>query len=159
MSDLSLHYGLHNSAFGPVLIGIRGHTVTFLGFEPNPSHLLLSSELTQPFFDQIFIHHQRPELAYCGTRFQMAVWEQLLLIPFGETRTYSDIAIAIGNPNAVRAVGTAVGSNPISYLIPCHRILRKSGEIGGYRWGESIKKQLLSFEGIRYNRKQLESNP
>jgi AraC family transcriptional regulator, regulatory protein of adaptative response / methylated-DNA-[protein]-cysteine methyltransferase len=70
-----------------------------------------------------------------GAPFQIKVWEALLRVPTGHVTTYSDIARAIGHPQAVRAVGTAVGRNPISWLIPCHRALRKSGGLGGYHWG------------------------
>lgn len=82
----------------------------------------------------------------CGTPFQISVWQELITIPAGEVRTYSDIAHAIGSPKAVRAVGTAVGANPVSILIPCHRIVPKRGGIGNYYWGTSIKEKLLEME-------------
>lgn len=81
-----------------------------------------------------------------GAPFQIKVWEALLQIPTGHVTTYSDIARAIGNPKAVRAVGTAVGRNPISWLIPCHRALRKSGGLGGYHWGLPVKRAMLAWE-------------
>ncbi len=81
-----------------------------------------------------------------GAPFQIKVWEALLRIPTGSVTTYSDIAQAIGNPKAVRAVGTAVGRNPISWLIPCHRALRKSGGLGGYHWGLPVKRTMLAWE-------------
>jgi AraC family transcriptional regulator of adaptative response/methylated-DNA-[protein]-cysteine methyltransferase len=84
-----------------------------------------------------------------GGPFQIKVWEALLSIPSGEVTTYGDIASAIGNPKAVRAVGTAVGRNPISWLIPCHRVLRKSGDLGGYHWGTPVKRALLAFEAAQ----------
>lgn len=84
-----------------------------------------------------------------GAPFQIKVWEALLSIPSGEVTTYSEIAGAIGNPRAVRAVGTAVGRNPISWLIPCHRALRKSGGLGGYHWGLPVKRALLAWESAR----------
>jgi AraC family transcriptional regulator, regulatory protein of adaptative response / methylated-DNA-[protein]-cysteine methyltransferase len=81
-----------------------------------------------------------------GAPFQIKVWEALLKIPTGHVTTYSDIARAIGHPTAVRAVGTAVGRNPISWLIPCHRALRKSGGLGGYHWGLPVKRAMLAWE-------------
>jgi AraC family transcriptional regulator of adaptative response/methylated-DNA-[protein]-cysteine methyltransferase len=84
-----------------------------------------------------------------GAPFQIKVWEALLRIPSGHVTTYSEIAGAIGHPRAVRAVGTAVGRNPISLLIPCHRALRKSGALGGYHWGLPVKRAMLAWEGAR----------
>ena len=84
-----------------------------------------------------------------GAPFQIKVWEALLAIPSGHVTTYSDIARAIGHPRAVRAVGTAVGRNPISFLIPCHRALRKSGGLGGYHWGLPVKRAMLAWESAR----------
>ena len=82
-----------------------------------------------------------------GTDFQIKVWRALLEIPFGNTSTYSDIAKAINNPRALRAVGTAIGRNPVAILVPCHRVLRSDGGIGGYYWGIEKKKILLEWEG------------
>jgi AraC family transcriptional regulator of adaptative response/methylated-DNA-[protein]-cysteine methyltransferase len=84
-----------------------------------------------------------------GAPFQIKVWEALLAIPSGHVTTYSEIAGAIGHARAVRAVGTAVGRNPISFLIPCHRALRKSGGLGGYHWGLPVKRAMLAWEGAR----------
>lgn len=84
-----------------------------------------------------------------GAPFQIKVWEALLRIPSGQVTTYSDLAGAIGHPTAVRAVGTAVGRNPISWLIPCHRALRKSGGLGGYHWGLPVKRAMLAWEAAR----------
>jgi AraC family transcriptional regulator of adaptative response/methylated-DNA-[protein]-cysteine methyltransferase len=85
-------------------------------------------------------------LVLIGAPFQIKVWEALLRVPTGHVTTYSDIARAIGHPQAVRAVGTAVGRNPISWLIPCHRALRKSGGLGGYHWGLPVKRAMLAWE-------------
>ncbi len=82
-----------------------------------------------------------------GTPFQHRVWNQLRAIPAGETRSYQEIARRIGRPRAVRAVGTAIGANPVSILIPCHRAVRKGGALGGYRWGPECKRKLLQMEG------------
>ncbi|MBI5352555.1 MAG: methylated-DNA--[protein]-cysteine S-methyltransferase [Chloroflexi bacterium] len=81
-----------------------------------------------------------------GTNFQIKVWEALLNIPAGNVTTYEHIAAQIGNPNALRAVGTAVGHNPIAFLIPCHRVIRKAGEFGNYRYGSARKKAILAAE-------------
>lgn len=84
-----------------------------------------------------------------GAPFQIKVWEALLRIPTGHVTTYGEIAGAIGHAKAVRAVGTAVGRNPISWLIPCHRALRKSGGLGGYHWGLPVKRAMLAWEAAR----------
>ena len=85
-----------------------------------------------------------------GTDFQMKVWEELLKIPVGAKSSYKIIAANIGRPKAVRAVGTAVGQNPISCLIPCHRVVRSDNTFGGYHWGIEIKKQLLERESLNF---------
>lgn len=84
-----------------------------------------------------------------GAPLQIKVWEALLRIPSGQVTTYSEIAQAIGQPRAARAVGTAVGRNPVSWLIPCHRALRKSGGLGGYHWGLPVKRAMLAYEAAR----------
>ncbi|MHA1537837.1 MAG: methylated-DNA--[protein]-cysteine S-methyltransferase [Alphaproteobacteria bacterium] len=88
-------------------------------------------------------------LQLIGAPFQLKVWEALLAIPSGQITTYTEIARRIGNPKAVRAVGTAVGRNPISWLIPCHRALRRDGELGGYHWGLPLKRAMLTYESAR----------
>ena len=88
-------------------------------------------------------------LAPLGAPFQIKVWEALLAIPSGHVTSYSEIAKRIGNPRAVRAVGTAVGRNPISWLIPCHRALRRDGQLGGYHWGLPVKRAMLAWEAAR----------
>jgi AraC family transcriptional regulator of adaptative response/methylated-DNA-[protein]-cysteine methyltransferase len=85
-------------------------------------------------------------LSLKGTDFQRSVWTALLEVPHGATTSYAAIASAIGKPKAVRAVGTAVGANPVSLLIPCHRVLRSDGTIGGYRWGVDRKQAILDAE-------------
>jgi AraC family transcriptional regulator of adaptative response/methylated-DNA-[protein]-cysteine methyltransferase len=84
-----------------------------------------------------------------GAPFQIKVWEALLQVPSGHVTSYSDIAAAIGRPRAMRAVGTAVGRNPVSWLIPCHRALRKAGGLGGYHWGLGVKRAMLAWESAR----------
>jgi AraC family transcriptional regulator of adaptative response/methylated-DNA-[protein]-cysteine methyltransferase len=83
-----------------------------------------------------------------GTAFQQAVWQQLQRIPAGETRSYGEIAAAIGKPGAVRATGSANGANSVAVLIPCHRVVRADGSLGGYAWGEEIKRELLRREAV-----------
>lgn len=85
-----------------------------------------------------------------GSTFQMQVWQALQKIPPGETRTYTDIAKVIGKPNAVRAVGSACGANPVALVIPCHRIVRSDGGLGGYEWGLERKKKLLAQERLLF---------
>ena len=92
---------------------------------------------------------QSAPLYLIGAPFQIKVWEALLRIPSGQVTTYSEIATAVGHPKAVRAVGTAVGRNPVSWLIPCHRALRKSGGLGGYHWGLPVKRAMLAWEAAR----------
>ncbi|WP_281981011.1 methylated-DNA--[protein]-cysteine S-methyltransferase [Thalassorhabdomicrobium marinisediminis] len=92
---------------------------------------------------------EKAPLYLIGAPLQLKVWEALLAIPSGHVTTYSGIAQAIGNPKAVRAVGTAVGRNPVSWLIPCHRALRKSGALGGYHWGLPVKRAMLAWESAR----------
>ncbi|MCE9600903.1 MAG: bifunctional helix-turn-helix domain-containing protein/methylated-DNA--[protein]-cysteine S-methyltransferase [Gemmatimonadetes bacterium] len=84
-----------------------------------------------------------------GTNFQLKVWQALLGIPVGSVTTYGDLAAAVGDAKASRAVGTAVGSNPVSYLIPCHRVIRSTGELGGYAWGPDRKRAMLALEASR----------
>ncbi|MBC1937662.1 methylated-DNA--[protein]-cysteine S-methyltransferase [Listeria grandensis] len=85
-------------------------------------------------------------LDIAGTAFQEAVWQALCAIPYGETRTYSEIAEEIGKPQAVRAVGAAIGANPVLMVVPCHRVIGKNGKITGYRGGIAMKEQLLRLE-------------
>jgi methylated-DNA-[protein]-cysteine S-methyltransferase len=85
-----------------------------------------------------------------GTTFQRRVWDQLLLIPYGQTRSYAQIAAAVGNPAAARAVGLANGSNPIPILVPCHRVVRADGSLGGYSSGIEVKRALLALEGLKF---------
>lgn len=89
------------------------------------------------------------KLHMIGAPFQIKVWEALLRIPSGHVTTYSELAQSVGHPKAVRAVGTAVGRNPVSFLIPCHRALRKSGALGGYHWGLPVKRAILAWESAR----------
>lgn len=92
---------------------------------------------------------QGAKLHLIGAPFQIKVWEALLHVPSGQVTTYSELAGAVGHPKAVRAVGTAVGRNPVGFLVPCHRALRKSGGLGGYHWGLPVKRAMLAWESAR----------
>jgi AraC family transcriptional regulator of adaptative response/methylated-DNA-[protein]-cysteine methyltransferase len=85
-------------------------------------------------------------LSVQGTDFQVSVWKELLRIPSGSVSSYAEVAKALNNQKAVRAVGTAIGANPIALFIPCHRVIRSNGEVGGYRWGIGRKGNILDFE-------------
>jgi AraC family transcriptional regulator of adaptative response/methylated-DNA-[protein]-cysteine methyltransferase len=102
-----------------------------------------------PWVEAAFGGAGEAPLLLSGAPFQIKVWEALISIPSGHVTTYSDIAAAIGHPRAVRAVGNAVGRNPVSWLIPCHRALRKSGGLGGYHWGLPVKRAMLAWEAAR----------
>ncbi|MGF6096905.1 methylated-DNA--[protein]-cysteine S-methyltransferase [Pseudomonas sp. 18175] len=116
-------------------------------FEANDSPVLLEAErqLTEYFAGTR--NHFELELDFDGTDFQKQVWHALLTIPFGETRSYSQIAQQIGNPKAVRAVGAANGRNPISIIAPCHRVIGASGSLTGFAGGLQAKQYLLALEG------------
>ena len=114
-------------------------------------------ERIAPWVEAAFGHHgegAEVKLHMIGAPFQIKVWEALLSVPSGHVTTYSEIAKRIGNAKAVRAVGTAVGRNPISWLIPCHRALRRDGELGGYHWGLPLKRAMLAYESARLEHDQ-----
>ncbi|MDJ0639096.1 MAG: bifunctional helix-turn-helix domain-containing protein/methylated-DNA--[protein]-cysteine S-methyltransferase [Paracoccaceae bacterium] len=160
---LEILWGWFESPFGPALImgtergicgigfaaeaGFEETMADMLGRWPNATFVEDVSAL-KPLADQAFPKSGKAtaKLFLIGAPFQIKVWEALLTIPTGQVTTYSDIARVIGHPKAVRAVGTAVGRNPISWLIPCHRALRKSGGLGGYHWGLPVKRTMLAWE-------------
>lgn len=157
MTNNSIYYDiLKSDDYGPLLLGLCGEKVSFLGLTDDPqemrSHYKANSfvqneEKVRPFFEALLKENiPKTGLFFTGTKFQKDVWGALLSIPRGETRSYLEIAHAIGRPKAVRAVGTAIGHNPISLLIPCHRVLYSNGAIGNYRWGSPLKKKLLDYE-------------
>jgi AraC family transcriptional regulator of adaptative response/methylated-DNA-[protein]-cysteine methyltransferase len=164
-SGLTIHYGLHLTPFGKCLIARTERGICHLGFvqtsEGNAIDNLVANwkqakmvedyTTTAPLIARIFLDHEIAsplKLHLRGTNFQIKVWEALLNIPTGTVTTYGHIAAQIGNPNAVRAVGTAVGHNPIAVLVPCHRVIRKEGEFGNYHYGAARKKALLAREYI-----------
>jgi AraC family transcriptional regulator of adaptative response/methylated-DNA-[protein]-cysteine methyltransferase len=175
---LTIHYGFHATPFGECLLAITDRGVCGLRFVKDPKEAMLqllsqqwpqaciyeSGDRTLPFVNRIFgfDHEQRSSpihLFIKGTNFQIKVWEALIAIPFGAAVTYEDIARHIGNPGAVRAVGTAIGKNPIPFLIPCHRVIRKMGEFGNYGEGPLRKKAILGWEAAKFNEMQASSYP
>lgn len=161
---LTIRYGWHPSPFGPMLMMITERGVCGVAFAaetgiepalqdminrwPN-AQFVEDSAVTKPAASGLLLGADPTHLHLIGAPFQIKVWEALLAVPTGHVTTYSAIAEHIGNPKAVRAVGTAVGRNPISWLIPCHRALRKSGGLGGYHWGLPVKRALLAWESAR----------
>jgi AraC family transcriptional regulator of adaptative response/methylated-DNA-[protein]-cysteine methyltransferase len=103
----------------------------------------------RPWVEVAFEAKGEARLHLVGAPFQIKVWEALMQVPSGQVTTYGEIARAIGKPAAVRAVGTAVGRNPVSWLIPCHRALRTTGGLGGYHWGLPVKRAMLAWESAR----------
>jgi AraC family transcriptional regulator, regulatory protein of adaptative response / methylated-DNA-[protein]-cysteine methyltransferase len=112
-------------------------------------------EALEPYLEEILRRlegaapHEQLPLDIRATAFQCRVWEELRSIPVGETRSYSQVAAAIGNPGAVRAVGNACANNPVAIAIPCHRVLRNDGNLGGYAWGIKRKQALIAAEKAR----------
>jgi AraC family transcriptional regulator of adaptative response/methylated-DNA-[protein]-cysteine methyltransferase len=110
---------------------------------------VFTAPLVEPIFD--LGYRSRLNIHLRGTNFQLKVWEALLQIPAGAVTTYEGLAEQIGRPTATRAVGSAIGHNPIAVLIPCHRVIRKVGDIGNYRYGSLRKKALLAYESVVAN--------
>ncbi|HEY3475363.1 MAG TPA: methylated-DNA--[protein]-cysteine S-methyltransferase [Anaerolineales bacterium] len=164
-AGVTIRYGLHPTPFGKCLIAATDRGICHLSFvrssEGDAIDSLVSewkqarmiedyratAPLIGPIFDLRYSNQRKPLSVHLrGTNFQLKVWEALLEIPAGEVTTYAGIASRIGKPGATRAVGTAVGHNPIAVLIPCHRVIRKVGEFGNYRYGILRKKALLARE-------------
>ncbi|TDX33181.1 methylated-DNA--[protein]-cysteine S-methyltransferase [Rhodovulum visakhapatnamense] len=164
-AGLEIRWGWVDSPFGPALLMATDRGICGIGFAaetgPEPAMADLKSRWPRasfvedpmalaPWAEAAFGRRGgEARLHLIGAPFQIKVWEALLSVPSGQVTTYSEIARAIGHPAAVRAVGTAVGRNPISYLIPCHRALRKTGALGGYHWGLPVKRALLAWESAR----------
>ena len=163
---LTIRYGFHGSPFGVALVMITERGLAGLAFNdpgqeqlsfddmagrwPNAS-FVADQDATAPYVARVFDPHcwrqEEPlRVVLIGSDFQVRVWERLLKIPFGWAVTYSDIAQGIGQPTASRAVGAAVGRNPISFVVPCHRALGKSGALTGYHWGLTRKRAMLGWE-------------
>lgn len=168
-AGLTIRYGFHPTPFGDCLIAVTPRGVCHLAFVAPVTRLQALERLRHDWGGAELVADQAatrgaaaqafpppgsaagPGLALHvkGTNFQLKVWRALLEVPPGSVTTYGDLAAAIGDPNAARAVGTAVGSNPVSYLIPCHRVIRASGELGGYAWGPDRKRAMLALESGR----------
>lgn len=165
-AGLTIRYGFHPSPFGMALVmaterGLSGLAFSDLGGEkpafedmvrrwPNAAYVE-DKEATAPYIGRIFDRGQwtadRPlNVVLIGTDFQLKVWQSLLKIPFGKAVTYSAVASDIGQPTASRAVGAAIGANPISFVVPCHRAVAKNGALTGYHWGLTRKRAILGWE-------------
>ncbi|NVJ26559.1 MULTISPECIES: bifunctional transcriptional activator/DNA repair enzyme AdaA [Myxococcus] len=167
---LTVHHGVHVTPFGECLIAVCERGICGLHFLTGELEAEALAELkaqwpkatfvesaqeTAPWVERIFPEappSERTPLSVLvkGTPFQVQVWQALLRVAPGEVATYEDLARAIGKPKAVRAVGTAVGGNSVALLIPCHRVLRKTGVFGDYRWGPARKQVMLAWESLRY---------
>ena len=163
--SLSIDYGWHSTPFGICLAAATDKGLCWLSFHDDESGLSeLRSEWnaaqfsenpcrTESIIKQAFSSEDDTNgsviLHVKGTNLQIRVWEALLKIPAGEVVSYSQIARNVDHPKAVRAVASAVGRNAISYLIPCHRVIRNTGALGGYRWGLTRKKAILAWEAAR----------
>jgi AraC family transcriptional regulator of adaptative response/methylated-DNA-[protein]-cysteine methyltransferase len=162
---LTIEWGAHDTPFGECVVGVTPRGICGLNFALadgttgalarladtwEGARMTENPRATQSVVEQIFgvARGPRAPLAVLvkGTNFQLKVWEALLRIPLGAVATYEDIAVAAGSPRAVRAVGSAVGQNPVSYLIPCHRVIRKTGAFGNYGGGVARKRAMLAWE-------------
>lgn len=162
---LEIFYGYHASPFGMCFIAVAEKSICSLRFIDEErkrdeyelfseqwhfASLVHKPDFTQAYVKKIFqFHKDRPDsmnLLVQGSNFQLKVWEALLKIPFGSVATFQQIADSIDQPNSARAVGSAVVSNPILYLIPCHRIIFKDGTVGDYHWGKVRKQAMIGWE-------------
>jgi AraC family transcriptional regulator of adaptative response/methylated-DNA-[protein]-cysteine methyltransferase len=171
-AGLEISYGLHPSPFGECLLAVTERGICGLGFVVEggrrqtlegfkrrwpAAEFREHSQKTRNYIARIFNWKKRDgahpvKLLLMGTNFQIKVWEALLRIPPGSMVCYEDLARQLGKPSAARAVGSAVGRNPISFLIPCHRAIRKMGITGDYHWGAARKKAILAWEAARQSR-------
>ena len=163
---LNIQYGFHDCPFGRALILITSEGLAGLAFADEGKEKAALADMTSRWPEATYVENQQATAAYAkrifeserwkpdqplkivfiGSDFEIRVWETILRIPFGKASTYSDIACHIGKPKAARAVGSAVGKNPISFVVPCHRVLEKSGGLGGYHWGLTRKRAILGWE-------------
>ncbi len=164
--NLSINYNFADTPFGPVIIGTTSKGVCYLAFfedgatafdelknkYPNAKFFQRSDEMQKnalKIFSGDWSSAQQIRLHLKGTPFQIKVWEALLKIPSGGLSTYASLAASVDNAKASRAVGTAVGDNPVAYLIPCHRVIRSTGIFGQYHWGMSRKAAMIGWEASR----------
>lgn len=164
--NLTINYSFAPSPFGKLIIASTIKGVCFMAFEVDEPTAFADLKLKFPQARFIQVKDDLQENALSifqfdwnklseiklhlkGSPFQLKVWEALLKIPMGKLTTYGRIAHQIGHPKASRAVGTAIGSNPIAFLIPCHRVIQSSGNFGGYMWGDTRKTAIIGWEGTR----------
>lgn len=169
-AGLTMTYGFHDSPFGRALVMTTRHGVAGLAFADDrqgeadvlaemtarwpEAGYVHDPSLTAPFAARIFEPPRwRAEdplnVVLIGTDFEIRVWRTLLAVPMGRAVTYSDIAAKVGSPRAARAVGGAVGRNPLAFVVPCHRVLRRDGGLGGYHWGVTRKQAIIGWESGR----------
>ena len=160
--DVTITYGFGLTPFGEALIAYTDKGVCYLGFIDKNKEAIFTrfselwenanlqhdDEKAQTYLENIFIKNKKYNLMVKGTNLQINVWKALINLPDGALTTYQDIANTIDNPKAVRAVASAIGENHIGYLIPCHRVIAKSGAMSGYRWGIERKKILIAYESV-----------
>lgn len=161
--NLNINYSFSDSPFGKLIAASTEKGICYMAFEndiqkalgdlqskfPNASFIERPDELQAnalSIFNKDWTKLNTVKLHLKGTDFQLKVWESLLTIPMGKLSTYGSLAGKIGHPNASRAVGTAIGSNPVAFLIPCHRVIQSSGKIGGYMWGTDRKQLMIGWE-------------
>ena len=166
--NLEINYSFAESPFGNIIVASTQKGVCFMAFAedetigfvdlknkfPNASFtrkLDLVQQNALFIFQNDWSKLSEIKLHLKGTDFQLKVWETLLKIPMGQLSTYGSIAQQIEKPNASRAVGTAIGSNPVAFLIPCHRVIQSSGIFGGYMWGNTRKTAIIGWEGAQIN--------
>ena len=165
-TNLVINYCFAESPFGKIMVASTPKGICHIHFEEDETEALENlrkrfpnaafQQITDKFHqDALFIFQEdwkqldKIKLHLAGTPFQLKVWESLLKIPTGTLSTYGDIAREIGKPNASRAVGTAIGSNPVAFLIPCHRVIQSSGKISGYMWGTTKKTAIIGWEAAK----------
>lgn len=164
--NLHINYSFAESPFGNLIVASTPKGVCYIAFNDHEEEALqdLTAKFPNAVFQQksdllqqnsLYIFQNdwsklnQVKLHLKGTDFQLKVWEALLKIPMGKLSTYGNIAGHIGNPNASRAVGTAIGSNPVAFLIPCHRVIQSSGTFGGYMWGKTRKSMIIGWEAAK----------
>ncbi|MGY8872547.1 MAG: bifunctional transcriptional activator/DNA repair enzyme AdaA [Pseudomonadales bacterium] len=160
---LHVSYNFAQTPFGQVIVASTGKGVCHMAFEEDAEQALTALKQRFPYalyhqdtdkfqqdalliFQKDWQQLDKVKLHLHGTAFQLKVWDSLLKIPKGRLASYGEVATVIGNPKASRAVGTAIGSNPVAFLIPCHRVIQASGNIGGYMWGITRKSAIIGWE-------------
>lgn len=154
-------YDIIKTDFGLIRVVIKNEKLVRVDIEQSFSmsdetpDMVFDPEITEPFTNQMksYISGKLENfdipVLFSGTPFQNSVWKELVKIPFGQTRSYQEIAISLKNPHACRAVGSACGKNPVPIVVPCHRVITKSGTLGGFSCGLHVKKALMAIEGIK----------